>query len=203
MLRFSFCAGAIGFGIQKSVIPGLREFLLDLSPAKVAASPVLKEFWEGAFNCRMKRKISDDSCDGTEDIETLQSPYTDTSQLRITNMVYKAVYAIAHAIHNAVCEDTNSTTKCDKFSRIESKQVLMQLKKVNFSQNGYDVSFDANGDPVAKYELVNWQKSENGSIEMVTVGQYDASLPVGQEFRISKNLTWDGWWHTSKKHKTN
>ena len=52
------------------------------------------------------------------------------------------------------------------------------------------MSFDANGDPVARYELVNWQKSESGSIEMVTVGHYDASLPDGQEFHINRNLTW-------------
>ncbi|XP_030256044.1 extracellular calcium-sensing receptor-like [Sparus aurata] len=192
LLSFSFCAGAIGFGIEKAVIPGLREFLLDLSPSKVAASPVLTEFWEDVFNCSFGKSATIDErvCDGTEDIQTLNSPYADTSQLRITNMVYKAVYAIAHAIHNAVCQDTNSTTQCDKFTRIESKQVLTQLKEVKFSRNGYDVSFDANGDPVAKYELVNWQKSESGSIEMVTVGHYDASLPEGQEFHISKNLTW-------------
>ena len=53
MLKFSFCAGAIGFGIQKSVIPGLREFLLDLSATKVAASPLLTEFWEDVFKCRL------------------------------------------------------------------------------------------------------------------------------------------------------
>uniref|UniRef100_A0A8D0A5F7 G-protein coupled receptors family 3 profile domain-containing protein n=1 Tax=Sander lucioperca TaxID=283035 RepID=A0A8D0A5F7_SANLU len=186
LLRFSFCAGAIGFGIQKSVIPGLRDFLLDLSPSKVAASPVLTEFWEDAFNCRLGKTTDKRLCDGTEDIKTLQSPYTDTSQLRITNMVYKAVYVIAHAIHKAVCQETNSTTQCDKFTRIESKK----LTKVHFSQNGYDVSFDANGDPVARYELVNWQKSQSGRIEMVTVGQYDASLLVGQKFRINRNLTW-------------
>ncbi|XP_070761762.1 extracellular calcium-sensing receptor-like [Enoplosus armatus] len=182
MLRFSFCAGAIGFGIQQSVIPGLRDFLLDLSPPKVAASPVLTEFWEDSFNCRLGKSAATDEsvCDGTEDIETLQSPYTDTSQLRITNMVYKAVYAIAHAIHNAVCHVRTQ----------ESKQVLSQLRKINFSQNGYDVSFDANGDPVATYELVNWQKTESGSIELVTVGHYDASLPVGQVFRVHRNLTW-------------
>ena len=58
MLKYSFCAGAIGFGTEKSVIPGLREFLLDLSPAKVAASPLLTEFWEDAFSCRLgKSKI--------------------------------------------------------------------------------------------------------------------------------------------------
>ncbi|TDH14807.1 hypothetical protein EPR50_G00024760 [Perca flavescens] len=125
LLRFSFCAGAIGFAIERSVIPGLRDFLLDLSPSKVAASPVLTEFWEDAFNCRLGKSAAKDErlCDGTEDIKTLQSPYTDTSQLRITNMVYKAVYAIAHAIHKAVCQKTNSTTQCDKFTRIESKEV--------------------------------------------------------------------------------
>ncbi|XP_067364216.1 extracellular calcium-sensing receptor-like [Channa argus] len=236
MLKFTFCAGAIGFGIPRSVIPGLRDFLLDLSPAKVGSSPILTEFWEDAFNCRLEKSekliLKSDCndlrleilykhenigfkmstwkscykatvslyilgsatdkklCNGSEDIQKLQSPYTDTSELRITNMVYKAVYAIAHAIHNAVCQETNSTSQCDKLSRIESKQVLTQLKKVNFSQNGYHVSFDTNGDPVAKYELVNWQKSISGSLAFVTVGYYDASLPVGQEFHIYKDITW-------------
>ncbi|XP_034723370.1 extracellular calcium-sensing receptor-like [Etheostoma cragini] len=191
MLKFNFCSGAIGFGIELSYIPGLRDFLLDLSPSKVAASPVLTEFWEDAFNCRQQKSAADERvCDGTEDIRTLQSPYTDTSQLRITNMVYKAVYAIAHAIHKAVCQETHSTTQCDKFTRIESKEVLTQLKNVHFSLNGYDVSFDANGDPVARYELVNWQKSKSGRIKLVTVGHYDASLPVGQKFHVNRNITW-------------
>jgi len=69
---------------------------------------------------------------------------------------------------------------------ISSFQVLTELKKVNFSQNGYHVSFDA----FAFYELVNWQKTESGVIELVTVGYYDASLPMGQEFRINRNLSW-------------
>ncbi|XP_056230192.1 extracellular calcium-sensing receptor-like [Seriola aureovittata] len=129
MLRFTFCAGAIGFSIQQSVIPGLRDFLLDLPNTKVAAFPVLTEFWEDAFNCRLGKSAATEEsvCDGTEDIQTLKSPYTDTSQLRITNMVYKAVYAIAHAIHNAACQKTNSTTQCDKHTRIESKQVPVSV----------------------------------------------------------------------------
>ncbi|XP_037533480.1 extracellular calcium-sensing receptor-like [Nematolebias whitei] len=192
LMRFSLCAGAIGVAIQQSVIPGLRNFLLDLSPTDVAASSVLTEFWEDAFNCSLtknadpKKKV----CDGREDIKTLKSPYTDISQLRITNMVYKAVYAIAHAIHNAVCQETNSTIQCFKNIKLKSKKVLSELKKVKFSKNGYPVSFDANGDPVAFYELVNWQKSESGVIELVTVGYYDASLPKGQEFQINRNITW-------------
>uniref|UniRef100_A0A3Q3GK45 Extracellular calcium-sensing receptor-like n=1 Tax=Kryptolebias marmoratus TaxID=37003 RepID=A0A3Q3GK45_KRYMA len=174
LMSFSFCAGTIGVGIQRSVIPGLRDFLLDLSPTEVAASSVLTEFWEDAFSCNIK---------------TLKNPYTETSQLRASNMVYKAVYAIAHAIHNAVCQETNLTTQCNKHFELESKQVFTTLQKVNFSRNGYSVSFDANGDPVAFYELINWQKSESGIMKLVTVGYYDASLPKGQ-FQINKNISW-------------
>ncbi|XP_074535402.1 extracellular calcium-sensing receptor-like [Halichoeres trimaculatus] len=192
MLRYSFCAGAIGFGIQKAVIPGFRNFLLDLSLAEVALSPLLTEFWEGAFKCSLEKNAAEgvSVCDGTEDIQTLQDPYTDTSHLRISNMVYKAIYAIAHAIHNAVCENTNNTTRCDGSTRTDSQQILSQLKEVSFSKNGYHVSFDANGDPVAMYELVNWRRGNSGSLEMVTVGHYDASMPVGQEFHINRDVTW-------------
>ncbi|XP_016528068.1 extracellular calcium-sensing receptor-like [Poecilia formosa] len=192
LMRFSFCAGAIGVAIQQSVIPGLRDFLLDLSPSEVTASPVLTEFWEDAFNCSLTKSatVKGKLCDGTEDLKSLNNLYTETSKYRITNMVYKAVYAIAHAIHNAVCQEKKSTTQCDKHIRLEPKQIFTELKKINFSQNGYHVSFDAKGDPLAFYELVNWQKTVSGVNELITVGYYDASLPKGQEFHIYKNLTW-------------
>lgn len=54
LMSFSFCAGAVGVAIQQSVIPGLRDFLLNLSPPQVAASSVLSEFWEDSFNCKLK-----------------------------------------------------------------------------------------------------------------------------------------------------
>uniref|UniRef100_A0A4W6CAG6 G-protein coupled receptors family 3 profile domain-containing protein n=1 Tax=Lates calcarifer TaxID=8187 RepID=A0A4W6CAG6_LATCA len=165
MLRFTLCAGAIGFGIQQSVIPGLRDFLLDLSPIKVSQSPVLAEFWEDAFNCRL----------GKMNIQMNFFFFF----LHIMYLLYDEKIIIFYYFLSPSLSYFTS-----------SSQVLAQLKKVNFSQNGYDVSFDANGDPVARYELVNWQKSRSGSIELVTVGLYDASLPVGQEFHINKNLTW-------------
>uniref|UniRef100_A0A8C6WG99 G-protein coupled receptors family 3 profile domain-containing protein n=1 Tax=Neogobius melanostomus TaxID=47308 RepID=A0A8C6WG99_9GOBI len=188
LLRYSPCVGrALGLGIPQSVIPGLKDFLSDLPLSTVSASPVLREFWEETFNCRMPTNAGPDDtvCDGSEDIETFQSPYTDTSQLRITNMVYKAVYAIAHAIHNALCLGHNSN-QCNNLTPLQATQVLDHLKKVNFTQNGYSVSFDANGDPVASYELVNWQVIGQGAIQLETVGHFDASQLKGQEFRIQK-----------------
>ncbi|XP_047248254.1 extracellular calcium-sensing receptor-like [Girardinichthys multiradiatus] len=192
MVRYSFCAGAIGVAIPQAVIPGLRDFLLDLSPSEVAASQLLTEFWEEAFNCSLTKSpaVNKGLCDGTNDIKMLKNPYTETSQLRVTNMVYKAAYAIAHAFHNALCLETNVTTQCDKLIKLKSNQIFSELKRINFSQNGYHVSFDANGEPVAAYEVVNWQTNESGSTEVVTVGSYDASLPVGKQFHINRNINW-------------
>ncbi|KAL7870350.1 hypothetical protein SRHO_G00078470 [Serrasalmus rhombeus] len=120
-LRFNMCAGAIGFGIPRSVIPGLREFLLDLSPAQALKSPLLTEFWESSFSCSLTGSSEGArECDGSEDIRALQNPYTDTSQLRATNLVYKATYAIAHAIHGVICNDT----QCDKSAKFTPWQVF-------------------------------------------------------------------------------
>ncbi|KAL6479423.1 hypothetical protein MHYP_G00128560 [Metynnis hypsauchen] len=182
------CAGAIGFGIPRSVIPGLREFLLDLSPEQALKSPLLTEFWESSFSCSLKGSSEGArECDGSEDIRALQNPYTDTSELRVTNLVYKATYAIAHAIHGVICNDT----QCDKSAKFTPWQILDQLKRVNFTtNNGYQVSFDSSGDPVAVYELINWQFKKDGGLGFVTVGYYDSSRPRGQEFSISRTVSW-------------
>ncbi|KAL6479440.1 hypothetical protein MHYP_G00128730 [Metynnis hypsauchen] len=184
------CAGAIGFGIPNAVIPGLREFLLDLSPEQALKSPLLTEFWESSFSCSLKGSSEGArECDGSEDIRALQNPYTDTSQLRATNMVYKATYAIAHAIHGVICNDT----QCDKSAKFTPWQILEQLKRVNFTtDNGFQVSFDSYGDPVAVYDLINWQVKKDGTIDFITVGHYDSSRPRGQEFSMSRAICWIG-----------
>ncbi|XP_017564407.1 extracellular calcium-sensing receptor-like [Pygocentrus nattereri] len=190
MLRFNMCAGAIGFAVPSSVIPGLREFLLDLSPAQALTSPLLTEFWESSFSCSLKGSSGGArKCDGSEDIRALQNPYTDMSQLRETNMVYKATYAIAHAIHGVICNDT----QCDKSAKFTPWQVLDQLKTVNFTtNNGFQVTFDSYGDPVAVYELINWQVNKDGTMSFVTVGNYDSSKSRGQEFSMSRDISWMG-----------
>jgi len=43
---------------------------------------------------------------------------------------------------------------------------------------------------VAIYELVNWQLQGDGSVDFVTVGQYDAYQPKGQEFSLSTTIIW-------------
>ncbi|XP_028817513.1 extracellular calcium-sensing receptor-like [Denticeps clupeoides] len=198
MIKFGLFAGAVGFSIERSLVPGFRDFLLDVPKVQLSQSALLQEFWQDTFGCVMPGMYAQTYmdqgvkiCIGNEDLSTVQIPYTDTSQLRITNLVYKATYAIAHAIHGVVCNNSSYlVSQCNKNKAVEPHQVLEQLKKVNFTINGYSVSFNDYGDPVATYELINWQVLNNGAIDFVTVGRYDASQPKGNEFRLSRNITW-------------
>ena len=50
--------------------------------------------------------MSDQLCTGEEKLEDLKNTYLDTSQLRITNNVKQAVYAIAHGLdHLSRCQE--------------------------------------------------------------------------------------------------
>lgn len=68
------------------------------------------------------------------------------------------------------------------------------LKTVNFTtKTGERVYFDNNGNPSARYELVNWQLDNEHITKFVTIGYYDASLLAGQQFAMNKvSIVWAG-----------
>lgn len=93
--------GSLGFTIRKATITGLREFLLRVSPNQDPQNNLLREFWEATFGCRFQPSLPHQvQCTGSERLQDVNNPFTDVSQLRISNNVYKAVYAVAHAVHN-------------------------------------------------------------------------------------------------------
>uniref|UniRef100_A0A9J7X675 Olfactory receptor C family, h1 n=1 Tax=Cyprinus carpio carpio TaxID=630221 RepID=A0A9J7X675_CYPCA len=109
--------GAVGFTISKSKIPGLREFLLKVNPSQNPSNALLREFWEMAFGCHLFPTISSKTehekfCNGSENLTNVSNEFTDVSELRISNNVYKAIYAIAYALHNTLaCKTSNGATE--------------------------------------------------------------------------------------------
>ncbi|GCC38517.1 hypothetical protein chiPu_0017031 [Chiloscyllium punctatum] len=104
-----FLVGTLGFIIPKADIPGLKEFLLQVNPNQSPANPLINEFWEKTFHCSMQKLQNGTQCNpeshvqqctGNELLETIDNAYTYTSQLRSSYRLYKAVYVIAHALHN-------------------------------------------------------------------------------------------------------
>ncbi|XP_033952777.1 extracellular calcium-sensing receptor-like [Pseudochaenichthys georgianus] len=191
--------GAMGFALPQSSIPGLAEFLLNFKPADEPESAMVKAIWEMFFDCTFSSSNISTMCTGTEDLRTISNGYTDVTQFRAENNVYKAVYLVAYALHALLqCKNgSNPTTgkPCVNKNEVEPKLVLEHIKYVNFTtENGAKVFFDENGDSVAQYELVNWQMKEDGSVDIVNIGQYDTAFPEGEKFKLKKNTTivWGG-----------
>ncbi len=58
---------------------------------------------------------------------------------------------------------------------------------------GEKLFFDSKGDSPARYELLNLQKVTKGTMEVVTIGYYDATQPRGQQFTMNNvNIIWGG-----------
>lgn len=99
---YPFLGGTIGFGIRKGHIARLGEYLLTVTPQKYPDNILVQELWETLYGC--KPFPSSDSqlppCSGKEEVLDQHSAYTNTSSPRVAYNVYKAVYAVAHSLHN-------------------------------------------------------------------------------------------------------
>ncbi|XP_072895048.1 extracellular calcium-sensing receptor-like [Hemitrygon akajei] len=202
-----FVVGALGIAIRKVRIPGLKEFLMHTHPSLYPGNPLVQEFWERAFSCKLSNTESNtvdyksDSglrvCTGNETLLTTHNEFTDVSEYRVTYNVYKSTYAIAHALHDMLsCQDGNGPfhkRSCANISNFQPWQLLHYMKTVNFSTRiGERIYFDSNGDPVPIYDIVNWQPTDTGVVT-VTVGQYDGAAPEGQKFILAEeSIIWTG-----------
>ncbi|XP_053090973.1 extracellular calcium-sensing receptor-like [Pangasianodon hypophthalmus] len=190
--------GSMGFAMPKAQIKGLWEFLTKLNPASDAA--IYKELWETIFDCKLPTQENiemKEMCKGNESLSQVQNLYTDVSELRIANNVYKAVYAVAYALHNIYsCSKLESGQEgsfaCANITDNKPWQVVNELKKLHFtSTTGEDVYFDKNGDPAARYELLNWQQGTDGKIVFVKVGFYDGSLQTHLQLSFNNiSIVW-------------
>ncbi|XP_069390849.1 vomeronasal type-2 receptor 1 [Paralichthys olivaceus] len=213
----SVLGGALGFGLKRADIPDLLRHLLDLDPY---ADPLTEEFWETLFNCtldydkalrRVKQKAKEVNgtlsravrgapvglCTGSESLAQLNNTYSDVSQLRITYSVYKAVYAVAHALHNLEhCVDGQgpfSGSSCADITNFEPWQLMYYLKNVRFKVPNTDEEiYFEEGDVEGFYDIINWQVNSQGEISYITVGRYNGSAAPRDRMTITNgSILWN------------
>ncbi|XP_072329858.1 extracellular calcium-sensing receptor-like [Scyliorhinus torazame] len=201
-----FLTGTIGPAIHMAEVIGLREFLLQVHPSATPDNNFVTEFWETTFKCTLLSDNGFESdaaadnpqCTGRESLHGVNNAYSDISMDGSSYNVYKAVYVFAHAVHDMlVCKDgkgpfTNGT--CAHISTYEPWQLLHYMQAVNFTTtSGETVYFESSGDPVAIYDLMNWQVNTKGFPEIVNVGYYDASASSGQAIVLNEEgIVWNG-----------
>uniref|UniRef100_A0AAR2J3S7 G-protein coupled receptors family 3 profile domain-containing protein n=1 Tax=Pygocentrus nattereri TaxID=42514 RepID=A0AAR2J3S7_PYGNA len=127
-------AGTLGFSFRGVRIFGLSEFLLSVRPSPDSRSVFTNQFWEEQFGCHLTYGDSEimgrPLCTGLEDLGLVESSYTSASPARVSYNVYKAVYAIAHALHSLLrCTPVGSDWKgCNTESEFTPGQVLGSVR---------------------------------------------------------------------------
>ncbi|XP_072569307.1 taste receptor type 1 member 1 [Paramormyrops kingsleyae] len=175
----------IGISIQSATMPGFKEFE-DFSMAT-------SKQYDKKYMVSGDSGLSDVPCvqntilSKFASIDLSQDMYDITSSFN----VYKAVYALAHALHLLLDCDSG---KCQK---VQTKpwQLLQKLKQVRFLIDNTSMYFDANGDPPTGYDIVTWDWTE-GNWSVKIVGEYSPDPP---------NLTVDIsqiYWNTNDHSKT-
>uniref|UniRef100_A0A3B3Z9G4 G-protein coupled receptors family 3 profile domain-containing protein n=1 Tax=Periophthalmus magnuspinnatus TaxID=409849 RepID=A0A3B3Z9G4_9GOBI len=171
--------GVFGVAIRSSNIEGFENYIKSLHPSQRPENEFLREYWEKVFGCTPLSSSSSPlpPCNGTESLYGVQNHFTDMSQLRVTYNVYLAVYAAAHALHSLLsCPNTEAsaaTTNCSSPQNVTPAQLLEHLHTVNFTTPQGERFYFQGGDIPAKYDLINWQKTPEGSLRLVLIGRVD------------------------------
>uniref|UniRef100_A0A8C4XA64 Extracellular calcium-sensing receptor-like n=1 Tax=Erpetoichthys calabaricus TaxID=27687 RepID=A0A8C4XA64_ERPCA len=147
--KFDYFGGTLGIAARRGELPGLEEFLFQIQPQPDPHNSLLP-----------------------------LTEFSDVSQLRASYNVYKAVYAVAHALHDLMsCESGNGpfeNNTCADITSFQPWQLVFYLRKVNFTNHlGERVTFDENGDAFPTFDIVNWQRRADGTVVSKTVGVFD------------------------------
>ncbi|XP_038548425.1 extracellular calcium-sensing receptor-like [Micropterus salmoides] len=197
-----YLSGTLGIAIRRGEIPGFREFLLQIHPDHNGndsyGNNMVRQFWESTFQCIFAPppagwvEAGGALCTGQEDLENVETEFFDLSNLRPEYNIYKAVYALAHALDDMLqCKPGRgpfSGHSCATLQRLEPWQLVHYLQKVNFTTAfGDQVSFDENGDALPIYDIINWLWLHDGRTKVQNVGVVKRSAFKVEELTINED----------------
>ncbi|CAK9828387.1 Metabotropic glutamate receptor [Anthophora retusa] len=189
--------GAITVELQSENIPGFDEYMASLTPDSNRRNPWFSEYWEEVFGCVLKRN-SNIIQNGTQCSSKLRlNSETGYEQESKVQFVVDAVYAFALALHNLhrdVC--AKNVGLCTTMANYDRGAFYRNyLLNVSFTDAaGSEVKFDEHGDGLARYEILNFRKSDhNGTngYHYRVVGKWFKSLDIRTEELIWSRGTKD------------
>ncbi|XP_051778234.1 extracellular calcium-sensing receptor-like isoform X1 [Erpetoichthys calabaricus] len=201
--KFSIFGGTLGIAVRRGDIPNLDKFLLSTHPTSDPENNLINKLWEELFECRFPTNSTSSDlsgikmCTGSEDIASTKTDYTDVTDLRTSYNVYKAVYSLAHSLHNLMtCEDGKGPFKnntCADIKSVQPWQLFHYLKKVDFIDClGKRFTYDKNGDAIPAYDIINWQRLEDGTMISKTIGVFDESPASGYQLSFrEEDIFWN------------
>ncbi|XP_047739817.1 metabotropic glutamate receptor 1 [Hyalella azteca] len=177
--------GGISVKIKSPYVKDFDKYYFALRPMQNLRNPWFEEFWQHKFNCSLPVKetlAGLPPCTGDESLS--ERYYQDTKM----SFVMKAVYTMAHGLHNlqrAVCGPVKGI--CPGMLPINGSQFRNHLMNVTFDFLNETVSFDSSGDPPGRYEIMNFQRLTNGSYGYLRIGTWDNGTLEMQQGTVKFN----------------
>ncbi|XP_037684567.1 taste receptor type 1 member 1 [Choloepus didactylus] len=137
----------LGVAIQQRLVVGLKEFEEAYVRAeKGAPRPCPSGSWCSSNQfCRECSAFTADTM-----------PQLGTFSMSSAYNVYRAVYAVAHGLHQLL----GCSSRACSLGPVYPWQLLEQIRKVNFLLREDTVTFDEEGDPLSSYDIIAWDWSD-------------------------------------------
>ncbi|XP_054635541.1 metabotropic glutamate receptor 4-like isoform X1 [Dunckerocampus dactyliophorus] len=181
--------GAVTILPKRQSIKGFDRYFISRTLENNRRNIWFAEFWENNFQCKLSRHAVKKGsgikkCTNHERIGK-DSSYEQEGKVQF---VIDAVYAMAHALHNMhkdLCP--GKIGLCSKMETINGTLLLKYIRNVNFSGiAGTPVVFNVNGDAPGRYEIYQYQMTNN-TTEYKIIGHWTDQLHLDTE-----EMQWPG-----------
>ncbi|XP_075955736.1 metabotropic glutamate receptor 4-like [Anarhichas minor] len=181
--------GAVTILPKRQSIKGFDRYFISRTLENNRRNIWFAEFWENNFQCKLSRHAVKKGsgikkCTNHERIGK-DSSYEQEGKVQF---VIDAVYAMAHALHNMhkdLCP--GKVGLCPKMESINGTLLLKYIRHVNFTGiAGTPVVFNVNGDAPGRYEIYQYQMTNNAT-EYKIIGNWTDQLHLD-----TKEMQWPG-----------
>ncbi|KAM4612458.1 metabotropic glutamate receptor 6-like [Discoglossus pictus] len=182
--------GAVTILPKRASIDGFDQYFTSRTLENNRRNIWFAEFWEDDFKCKLTRSGAQPDgtrrkCTGEERIGK-ESPYEQEGKVQF---VIDAVYAMAHALHNMhrdLCG--GSAGVCDKMDPTDGRLLLQYIRRVNVNGSaGTPVMFNENGDAPGRYDIFQYQMTNESAPSYRAIGQWTEYLRINIE-----EMQWSG-----------
>nr|XP_028560364.1 vomeronasal type-2 receptor 26-like [Podarcis muralis] len=197
--------GSLAFTIHSSELPEFKPYIESKNPSSTEGDGFIRDFWQQAFACVFPNTEADGNiCTGEENIDSLPTPFFETSITGHSYNIYNAVHAVAHALHAMTSYRVKYSKRAQEGRLKPQKQQMWQLhhflRRVSFNNSAGDkIVFDHNGQLLAGFDFINWIVSSNQTFHRVQVGSVDPEAVPDKAFTINEDaITWNNWFNQAQ-----